>query len=236
MKSLCDRWILQFKLCFLLFLYHKFKLCKVLMERLRWCKICSPRLWYQWSEKIVTMFYWVPYALKFALKFACSKLTAPEIYFALHWQAIQRKVLKADCVIRQFSCRSKFLRILLRLFVRGCVWRLRVGLPTKKFPVPTRSFIFFYTNFLLCIKFVRLNSQSFMQCNSRRFTSCFADNAWFWTPWHISVPSLFLEESVSWFDFWYRRLQKSCIGLISICMNSISRKSDMVWCYSGLQI
>ena len=177
MKSLCDRWILQFKLCFLLFLYHKFKLCKVLMERLRWCKICSPRLWYQWSEKIVTIFDWVPYALKFALKFACSKLTAPEIYFALHWQAIQRKVLKADCVIRQFSCRSKFLRILLRLFVRGCVWRLRVGLPTKKFLVPTRSFIFFCTNFLLCIKFVILNSQSFTQCNSRRFTSCFADNA-----------------------------------------------------------
>ena len=160
----------------------------------------------------------------------------PVILINLHWQAIQRKVLKVDCVIRQFSCRSKFLRILLCLFVRGCVWRLRVGLPTKKFPVPTRSFIFFYTNFLLCIKFVRLNSQSFMQCNSRRFTSCFADNAWFWTPWHISVPSLFLEESVSWFDFWYRRLQKSCIGLISICMNSISRKSDMVWCYSGLQI
>ena len=106
MKSLCDRWILQFKLCFLL--------CKVLMERLRWCKICSPRLWYQWSEKIVTIFDWVPYVLKFALKFACSKLTATEIYFALHWQAIQRKVLKADCVIRQFSCRSKFLRILLR--------------------------------------------------------------------------------------------------------------------------
>ena len=101
----------------------------------------------------------------------------PVILINLHWQAIQHKVLKADCVIRQFSCRSKFLRILLRLFVRGCVWRLRVGLPTKKFPVPTRSFIFFCTNFLLCIKFVILNSQSFTQCNSRRFTSCFADNA-----------------------------------------------------------
>lgn len=118
-----------------------------------------------------------PLCTEVCIEVCMLQIAATEIYFALHWQAIQRKVLKADCVMRQFSCRSKFLRILLRLFVRGCVWRLRVGLPTKKFLVPTRSFIFFCTNFLLCIKFVILNSQSFTQCNSRRFTSCFADNA-----------------------------------------------------------